>query len=231
MFAFLTTPVPRTPIAHLKSIPFENGRSRMEFHTTPNGPYPAPPASLMTLTLPPRASEAEVKSGKAYSEDNNIMPPPYHYHPVYPETFTVSRGSLKVIIDGSPHVVNAPDKILVPRYASHRFMNASFEEPLVVGVRFEDSEQQKGEERFFRNVYGYLGDCEKMGPGGKGGQPNIAQLLLFCVYSGTVLAFPGPRWIGQPLGRAFQFIVGKVIGEWLLGFKSSYPEYYKEETE
>jgi hypothetical protein len=56
--------------------------------------------------------------------------------------------------------------------------------------------------------------------------PSMPQLLLFLDYAEVSLAFPGPaplmRWISWGLG----VVVGRWIGGYVLGLKSSYPEYF-----
>jgi hypothetical protein len=82
-------------------------------------------------------------------------------------------------------------------------------------------EELGGNERFFRNVYCYLDDCESQKV-----SPSAPQLLLFLHSAEMSLAFPGPGWIARPLSYIVGLVVGKGIGEYLLGYKSSYPEYY-----
>jgi hypothetical protein len=55
----------------------------------------------------------------------------------------------------------------------------------------------------------------------------LPQVLLFNWVGGVVLALPGPAIIAKPLGIALNFIGGLLLGKYLLGYKESYPEYYK----
>jgi hypothetical protein len=82
-------------------------------------------------------------------------------------------------------------------------------------------EELGGNERFFRNLYCYLDDCESQKVA-----PSLPQLILFLHSAEVSLAFPGPGWIARPLSYAFGVVVGKCIGEYVLGYKTSYPEYY-----
>lgn len=80
-------------------------------------------------------------------------------------------------------------------------------------------------ERFFRNVYSYLDDCDTQEVA-----PSLPQLVLFLHAGEVSLAFPGPRWIANPISYVFGLVVGVGVGEYLLGYKRSYPEYYASAT-
>jgi hypothetical protein len=76
---------------------------------------------------------------------------------------------------------------------------------------------------FFRNIYSYLDDCQRQGV-----ELSLPQLLLFMDSAEVSLAIPGPapvmRWLSWGLG----VVVGRWIGGYVLGYKSSYPEYFDE---
>lgn len=108
--------------------------------------------------------------------------------------------------------------------AYHRFENASKTEPLVVDIGLDPS-RRTAEERFFRNFMGYLDDCRKAGR-----KPSGLQLLryLYGVDGPIALPVPGPEALGRAISWLFMVVLGVVVGEWVLGYKASYVEYYNE---
>ena len=86
------------------------------------------------------------------------------------------------------------------------------------------AEQKPGKggvnEEFFRNIYCYLDDCERYGA-----KPSMVQMLMFLDGAEVSLAFPGPRWLVNPLSWAFGVVGGRWLG-WVLGYKVSYEEYW-----
>ena len=86
-----------------------------------------------------------------------------------------------------------------------------------------DQQNWEAEEQFFRNFFGYLDDCQKAGQ-----SPSVFQLFRFLYSINAPLAFsvPGPVWVGKQFSWLLMGIMGPVIGEWLLGYKESYEEYY-----
>lgn len=80
-------------------------------------------------------------------------------------------------------------------------------------------------ERFFRNLYSYLEDC-----GNQGVEPSPPQLLLFLHSAEVSLAFSwGPDWLMRGVSWGLGLVVGKWVGQYVLGYKESYPEYYDPE--
>ncbi len=80
-------------------------------------------------------------------------------------------------------------------------------------------------EKFFRNLFGYLDDCQKANI-----KPDIFQILLILHDNQTSLTVPKiPAKIRKFFGKwVLGYIGGKIIGEKILGYRSSYPEYYVE---
>ena len=79
------------------------------------------------------------------------------------------------------------------------------------------------EEQFFRNFFVYLEDCRK-----DGSQPSIFQLELFLhtIDGPLAIPVPGPDRVKWWVSRATMLLLGVVIGEWILGYKRTYPEYF-----
>ena len=68
----------------------------------------------------------------------------------------------------------------------------------------------------------YRDDCRKAGI-----PRSLPQVLLFNWVGGVVLALPGPTIISKPVGVALNLFGGLVLGKYILGYRESYPEYYK----
>ena len=68
----------------------------------------------------------------------------------------------------------------------------------------------------------YRDDCRKAGVA-----RSLPQVLLFNYVGGVVLAMPGPPLLARALGIMMNFFGGVVLGKYVLGYKESYPEYYK----
>lgn len=90
----------------------------------------------------------------------------------------------------------------------------------------DDPEAYGGSEKFFRNVYSYLDDCYLQGV-----SPKLSQLLLFLDSAEMSVALPGPAWLAQKASYALGVVIGRWYGGYVLGYKSSYPEYWDENRE
>lgn len=73
-----------------------------------------------------------------------------------------------------------------------------------------------------RNLVGYLTDCEdaKM-------KPSPFQLMLFLYSHDIVLSLPLPLF----LIKILHHVGGYWIGQGLLGYQPSYPEYYQQKKD
>ena len=212
MLSFLRCDVPkRTTTAHLNPITYESGRSKQLFHRH-TARY------MMTHSIPPSTPSSEGKPAF-----RSMFNPPLHFHMYQREEFHVQSGHARFYISGATHSRHADESIFIPVEAYHRFENASPSEDLIVDIAL-DPRDAVMEERFFRNFFAYLGDCKNMGRG-----PSIFQLLLFLYTVDGPLAVPIPGRLGRGVSWFVMFVAGVVVGEWLLGYRRSYREYYVEE--
>lgn len=86
-----------------------------------------------------------------------------------------------------------------------------------------DPKDNDSEQRFFRNFFGYLDDCKNHKVA-----PSLFQLIVFLHQADTPLALPLPNeWLGIWASRLFLIIMA-FLGRWVLGYKTTYPEYYIE---
>jgi len=168
MLSFLRGPSPpRTKISHLPTLVCENGRSSVTFSsgTLTN------PLSTISFTLPPADPGPDPK-------DNSFFIPPYHFHPRQTETFRVISGTLLVKLNGKKIKVPAGDEITIPVGDWHTFSNASSEVPMTVEASFTPAENWR-EERFFRNLCGYLEDVNRPGASMGEGEASFIQIVGF----------------------------------------------------
>lgn len=151
--------------------------------------------------------------------------PPPHYHLVQDEYFRVASGTgIWHLWDGQPARVTAGDRITIPMRELHWFENdPESDVPLVVEYWY-DREYTQMEERFFRNTLGYLSDCIR-----KGESASKVQMCIFAAWNlmplGIVTWRFLPHWIGLLLNTMLTAAVA-FIGEFLMGYQKSYPEYY-----
>ncbi|EXJ96432.1 hypothetical protein A1O1_01558 [Capronia coronata CBS 617.96] len=216
MLSFLrgSGPPVRTTNAANNPIFYEHGRSRLEFHA-PNSPF------LMTNAIPPTTP----------AQGASIMQPPLHFHIHQTEKFHVRSGTATfwkgsgadpwLMLSSEP---GQPSTATVPPGTCHRFENASMTEDLVVDVQL-DPEDYEAEQRFFRNFFGYLDDCRKANV-----EPTLFQLMVFLDSADTPLALSLPlvnnEWLGGWVSRLFLTVMA-FWGRWLLGYQTSYSEYYE----
>ncbi|KAF2418022.1 hypothetical protein EJ08DRAFT_599684 [Tothia fuscella] len=213
MLSFLSAQTPRTKVAHLNTIHFDNDTSSIEFKS-PTDRY------LVINRWPPAPSKEQTVPGQA---ECALSPPP-HWHYYQNETFHVISGTGRFMLEGECIDAIEGETVTIPAGAFHTFCNASMEEGLEVEFALEPGTRER-DERFFRNLQTYRDDTRKAGM-----QPSLPQLLLFLRSADVLLALPGPKFIAQPLAIIMNFVGGVVIGKWLLGYFESYPEYCRPKT-
>ena len=165
----------------------------------------------------------------------SMFNPPLHLHLWQTENFRVTKGGGVWYQPTAPTsiqriVMKAGDPpVHLPAGTFHRFEHDGGEEELVVDIKLNpETGGAVEEERFFRNILGYLEDCRL-----EGTAPSLFQLELFfhTIDGSLAIPVPGPDWLKWWISRLFMLLTGVVIGEWLLGYKRSYPEYYQENSQ
>ncbi|KAH6874683.1 hypothetical protein B0T10DRAFT_532824 [Thelonectria olida] len=198
---------------HDTLIVYEDGASSLEFRKSSESEY------LIRNMHPP------------FDKKNpSIVTPPFHIHIHQTEHFRIVSGTCHLFKDTadkpwktlSAKDPDAPKTASIPPKTYHTINNASETEPLVIDVSLTP-EDVEAEERFFRNFFGYLDDCRKAGQ-----QPSLFQMFVFLRSSDTPLALPiAPTWLGLAASQTFMHAMG-FFGTWVLGYKTSYEEYYRE---
>jgi mannose-6-phosphate isomerase-like protein (cupin superfamily) len=157
----------------------ENGRSRVSFHSDPNL---SSEQTSISFTLPPSEPGEDPK-------DNSIMIPPYHAHPKQPEIFTITKGTALFHFTRNQLAKAAGSEITIPPGEYHKFTNQSCTEPMTLEARYDPAELVR-EERFFRNLCGYLQDVTGGGVGMLE-SASIPQLALFAWEADMPICEPG----------------------------------------
>ncbi|KAF3400635.1 hypothetical protein DPV78_005856 [Talaromyces pinophilus] len=103
-----------------------------------------------------------------------------------------------------------PKTVAICNTVYHTIHNASTTEPIIdVNLTPEDAE---GEQRYFRNFFGYLDDCKKAGE-----QPRIFQLFVFLNEADTPLGVRLPsEWLSLLASRILSSSVAW-YGRYVLG--------------
>ncbi|PSK59343.1 hypothetical protein B9Z65_3667 [Elsinoe australis] len=173
---------------------------------------------------------------KDVPDDKNVLIPPYHWHWYQEEQFYIRQGRYLFTLEGVTTPVSAsdPQPVIIPPTARHTFRVdptcptpctieiSTLLSPLQSSTKSSSTSDPLGaSERFFRNIYSYLEDCTRQNVA-----PSLPQLLLMLHDAEVSLAFPGPAPLARWASWVFGFVGGKVLGQWWLGYRSSYPEYY-----
>lgn len=61
--------------------------------------------------------------------------------------------------------------------------------------------------------------------------PSIFQIMLWLWMFDCYVALPGPKWLGVPVSQGLVFVLGVVVGKWMLGYRESYEEYFAGDIE
>lgn len=210
MLAFLRPPLPpKTNTARSNIIIYEDGRSSVEF-------YNAGSDYVLRNVHPP------------FNKDQpSIMTPPPHYHLRQTEHFRIVSGSVHIFRENvkSPWITlsdGSPDSCTttyIPKQVLHTISNASATDKLVLDVCLTP-EDYEAEQQFFKNFFGYLDDCRKVGS-----PPSIFQLMVFLNAADTPIGLLLSGTVGLVAGRLF-LVSMAWWGYWILGYKPTYAEYY-----
>jgi mannose-6-phosphate isomerase-like protein (cupin superfamily) len=208
MLSFIAQRTPRTRTASLNPIFYEDGRTSQQFFD--------PSAKYMVRNKTP---------GTTPQHGRSFFNPPMHFHMYQTEEFQVVSGTARFFLDGKTYIRKPGEIQFIPKGAYHCFENASTTgEYLVIDFRL-DKQDWEMEERFFKNFFGYLDDCRKAKQ-----NPSIFQMFAFLYSMNAPLAIPvpGPAWMGRQVSWLVMLVMGLVIGQWLLGYRPSYEEYYHD---
>ena len=199
-------PPTRTRQSHLRTIHTESGRTTIEFSPSSSS------HALADATV--HAMRTIVPAGKT------IHDPPYHWHKYQTETFTVLRGTFLANVEGVQTPIKAGSTVTVEAGQYHTFTNPSQTEELEILTGLDPAERER-DEAFFRNLYGYLDDCEKAKI-----SPSLCQILLWLWTFDCYLALPGPKWLMRIVSQIMVWVLGVVVGKYLLGYQQNYEEYF-----
>jgi mannose-6-phosphate isomerase-like protein (cupin superfamily) len=144
MLSFLATHPPRTKIAHLNPIRFDEGRSTVEFKSPSDG-------YLVINRLPPLASDEDVARDRVPNKSNCALAPPLHWHHSQEETFHVLEGTALFTLNGVEKTAVAAEVVIIPMRDVHTFRNASEETELVVEFVLDPSTREN-DEAYFSNI-------------------------------------------------------------------------------
>lgn len=143
MLSFLAKHPPRTRIAHLSKIPFDDGRSSIEFK--------APSDRYLVINRIPPASVQETSTDGNHttpSPPNCALNPPLHWHSKQDEFFHVLEGKAAFFLGGRSEIAVAGDVVIIPEGQFHTFRNASQQDELVVEFVLEPQNRDRDEEFF-----------------------------------------------------------------------------------
>jgi len=200
ILSLLASQVPRTNTASANPLWTDSGGQRTEFFTND--------------------LKAEYRMRATIKADPALHDPPYHWHKYQMETIFVHSDTMRANLEGSDQIVHPGQSVTVEPGLRHLFVNDSDKEPLDVSIGL-DRNMRDRDEAFFRNLFSYQEDCQKHGK-----PQNVTQLLLFPYFFNCYPGLSGPKFLTQPISQALTFVIGVVVGKWLLGFQGSYPEYY-----
>ncbi|KAI7780741.1 hypothetical protein LA080_015638 [Diaporthe eres] len=202
------TVVPRSQVAHLNPILYDDGRAVNEFFA-PGTEY------FGRQVVPP--------DNKWSDGTRSFMAPISHYHLLQTESFHVESGEGLWYLRDKTIYLKAGDNITIPRFVAHRFENVpGSTQPLSILYRY-DAQRYEMERRFFSNTLTYLDDCRVAGV-----SPSVLQLCIFlsdCWMPGDFLWVPGGEHVRCLVNALFMWVMA-AIGRVVFGYKGAYSEYY-----
>ncbi|KAI0879964.1 uncharacterized protein GGS22DRAFT_176317 [Annulohypoxylon maeteangense] len=164
--------------------------------------------------------ETHYANNKAVQD--GVSGPSMHIHLRQTEYFEVEQGTLGVVRNGKEVLLTKDDGVLdIPPGTRHRFWaHSTTQHDLIFKVWAEPQDVQHGfDENFLRNYLGYLRDCQQQNI-----KPSVFQAAL--IYSASDTIFITPRfWVPIWILKVIQYVAVHLVGELLLGYRSTYPEY------
>jgi mannose-6-phosphate isomerase-like protein (cupin superfamily) len=145
MLSFLAKHPPRTRVANLTKISYDEGRSWVEFKS-PGDRY------FVINDWPPAASDADVRTGNVPNKANCALAPALHWHRDQEETFHVLHGTAKFLLKGKHIVAGAGEVIVIPKKAFHTFCNASETERMRVEFVLEPTRRERDLAFFSKSI-------------------------------------------------------------------------------
>ncbi|ORY26950.1 hypothetical protein BCR39DRAFT_497647 [Naematelia encephala] len=147
---------------------------------------------------------------------NSILTPALHYHLYQPETYTVNGGRMLYEIEGRRGVLEKGETFTFPPNTPHTFWSdESTGEDMDITTSIEGGPNVGFDEGFDHNFFGYWSSQVAQG------KPlSPFQMLLF-LYTADVVDASIP--LG--LGRAANFVLGLLVGKYLLGYEERYKAF------
>ncbi len=139
MLSLFANHPPRTRVAHLSRIVFDDGRSSIEFHL-PEDRY------LVINRLPPTPRHLNVNTWPHPA--NCALNPPMHWHSKQTETFHVLGGEARFYVEGQVTVASSGETVHIPLAAHHTFRNASSEKELLIEFTLDPTTRHRDESLF-----------------------------------------------------------------------------------
>ncbi|KAG8627993.1 hypothetical protein KVT40_003866 [Elsinoe batatas] len=161
---------------------------------------------------------------KGNPHQGSFFTPPPHYHLLQDEHFIVETGEGIWHLEGVREVrLRSGDTLKVEARKRHWFEVAPNSTEDLSVVYFYDKGYKDMEDRFFRNLFGDMADRRRAGM-----DISIFQLSVFCLrfWMPIGLVKVGPEWLKLVLNTCLMLILA-FVGECMLGYKSSYDEYYQ----
>jgi mannose-6-phosphate isomerase-like protein (cupin superfamily) len=143
MLRFLAQTPPRTRVASLNTIFFDDGHSSITFNA-PSDPY------LVINHLPPASKSDSGQERGVPSPPNCALNPPLHWHFDQAERFHVLDGQVKFYVEGVETIASTGDVVTIPKQAFHTFRNASGDNELVIEFVLDPVNRER-DEGFFSN--------------------------------------------------------------------------------
>ena len=139
--------------------------------------------------------------------------PPEHFHADFEERFTVTKGTLSILVNGEKKTLKAGETLSIPPMTRHKPFNETNETVVVEGDRPNILPVNFG--YILSQLYGFM-DRYPDGP------PTLPMVMQLSVYGNDA-----DTWIadGPSLGtqKAMRVIMAPTAR--LLGYKNYYPEY------